>query len=240
MAGKGNSELETRADGEDEQRGAATGELHGGVQGEARDPIWPSWGRALGLGAENGGEELSWGRDEGGDAEPGTGMTLLMQRLECAVGETDGAGGLGDLPMVMQWYMYPCPIPPYSMVEAREPGNRGTTEGVQGDGASCSREGAAMGDQGKEATVGGTPRELNVRWRAGTDRMKEMENQRREKAERREGMRTQKKYRAADKNPRKMSRGAARIFPMRYFSFFLSFSSIKEYIHIRVSGFGSG
>ena len=32
MAGKGNGELETRADGEDEQRGAATGELHGGVQ----------------------------------------------------------------------------------------------------------------------------------------------------------------------------------------------------------------
>jgi hypothetical protein len=122
--------------------------------------------------------------------------------------------------MVMQWYMYPSPIPLYSMVEAQELGNRGTEEGVQGDGASYSREGTTMGDQGKEAAVGGTPRELGIRWRAGTDRLKEMENQRRDKAKRREEMRTRKKYRVADKNPRKMSRGVTGIFPMRYFSFF--------------------
>ena len=79
MAGKGNGELETRAHDEDEQRGAATSELHGSVQGEARDAIWTSWGRALGQGAENGGKELGWGRDEGGDA--GAGMSWLMQRL---------------------------------------------------------------------------------------------------------------------------------------------------------------
>lgn len=37
MVGKGNSKLETRADGEDEQRGVATGELHGGVQVDGLD-----------------------------------------------------------------------------------------------------------------------------------------------------------------------------------------------------------
>lgn len=45
----------------------------------------------------------------------------------CAVEETDGTGGPGDLPMVMQGYMYLSPIPPYTMAEARKSG-RGTRQ----------------------------------------------------------------------------------------------------------------
>jgi hypothetical protein len=65
----------------------------------------------------------------------------------CAVEETDGTRGPGDLPMVMQWYMYPSPIPPYTMVEARKPGRGARQRGFKemgelqqgGDGTALGR-----------------------------------------------------------------------------------------------------